>query len=126
MLRLKASKTSLYKLVAEYEAMPSTRRVTFTKAHRTPDYWLRWVDADGLSCMAFFAACVGKPMLSIVKNELGAPPLSHVVHTLDVKDLLERGMVERFTTAAEHRRVERSRKHGGSAPATRPEAQGAE
>ncbi len=108
MLRLKANKTSLYKLVADYEDLPSMRHVTFTKASRTPDYWLRWVDADGLSCVAFFATCVGKPMLSIEKNKLGSPRLSYIVHTLAVKDLLERGMVERFTTAAERRRVERS------------------
>ena len=32
MFRLKANKTSLYKLVGTYEAMPPMRRVTITKA----------------------------------------------------------------------------------------------
>ncbi len=105
MLRLKANKTSLYKLVAEYEALPTTRRVTFTKAYRQPDFWLKWTDADGLLCVAFLATCLGKPLLSIEKKEFGGPQVSRVVHDLDAKDLLERGMVEKFTTAMERRRA---------------------
>ncbi len=80
MLRLKANKTSLYKLVAEYEALPSTRRVTFTKAYRQLDYWLKWTDADGLLCVAFLATCLGKPLLSIEKKEFGGPQVSRAAH----------------------------------------------
>lgn len=78
MFRLKANKTSLYKLVGEFEDLPPMRRVTITKAYRTPDWWLKWTDADGLLCVAFFSTCMGKA-------------------------LLKRGMVEKFTTAAERR-----------------------
>ena len=101
MFRLKANKTSLYKLVGTYEAMPPMRRVTITKAYRIPGWWLKWTDADGLLCVAFFDTCMGKPMLSIEKKEFGGPQVSRIVHDLDTKDLLERGMVEKFTTAAE-------------------------
>lgn len=106
MLRLKANKTSLYKLVAAYEVLPSMRRVRFTKAYRRPDYWLEWVNASGLLCVAFFATCMGKPMLAIERKEIGGPQVSRVVHGLDTKDLQERGMVEKFTTAAERRKLE--------------------
>ena len=41
------------------------------------------------------------------KKEFGGPQVSRVVHDLDAKDLLERGMVEEFTTAAERRQTER-------------------
>ena len=54
MFRLKANKTRLYKLVGEFEDLPPMRRVTITKAYRTPDWWLKWTDADGLLCVAFF------------------------------------------------------------------------
>lgn len=37
MLRLKANKTSLYKLVSDYEKLPPMRRTRFTKAPRQPD-----------------------------------------------------------------------------------------
>ena len=41
------------------------------------------------------------------KKEFGGPQVSRVVHDLDAKDLLERGMVEEFTTAAERHQAER-------------------
>ena len=44
---------------------------------------------------------MGKALLSIDKKEFCGPQVSRVVHDLDTKDLLERGMVEKFTTAAE-------------------------
>ena len=107
MFRLKANKTSLYKLVGTYEALPTMRRVTITKAPRTPDWWLEWADGGGMWCKAFFSTCMGKPLLSIEKKEFGGPQVSRVVYDLDAKDLLERGMVEEFTTAAERRQAER-------------------
>ena len=61
----------------------------------------KWTDADGLLCVAFFSTCMGKALLSIDKKEFCGPQVSRVVHDLDTKDLLERGMVEKFTTAAE-------------------------
>ena len=66
MFRLKANKTSLYKLVGEFEDLPPMRRVTITKAYRAPDWWLKWTDADGLLCVAFFSTCTGKAMLSML------------------------------------------------------------
>ena len=107
MFRLKANKTSLYKLVGTYEAQPPMRRVTITKAYRAPDWWLKWTDADGLLCVAFFSTCLGKPLLAIEKKEFGGPQVSRLVHTLDAKDLLERGMAEKSTMAAERRQAER-------------------
>ena len=38
MFRLKANKTSFYKLVGAYEELPPMRRVNFTKAYGTPDW----------------------------------------------------------------------------------------
>ena len=45
MLRLKANKTALYKLVADYvDNLPPMRSGTeFTKYSRTPDYALNWI-----------------------------------------------------------------------------------
>lgn len=97
MLRLKANKTSLYKLVHDYEPVPPMRRTQFTKAFRDPDYWLEWADACGLWCKAFFSTCGGKPLLSITKRD-GGEEVSRVVHGLTLSDLLERGMVEKITT----------------------------
>lgn len=49
----------------------------------------------------------GKTNAGHRKKEFCGPQVSRVVHTLDAKDLLERGMVEEFTTAAERRQAER-------------------
>lgn len=111
MLRLKANKTSLYKLVSDYKKLPPMRRVTFTKAPRQPDYWLERTDADGLRCKAYLAGGAGRSLLAITRKEVGGPEVSRVVYSLELEGLRERGMVEEFTTAAERRRA----KGGGPA-----------
>ena len=96
MLRLKATKTSLYTLVHFYEPLPPMRRTQFTKAPRSPDYWLAWTDSCGLCCKAFLSTCAGEPLLSITRCELWGTEVSRVVHELALSDLQERGMVEEF------------------------------
>ena len=44
--------------------------------------------------------------------------MSREVYNLDLQDLRDRGMVERFVTAAERRRLERGADNGGLSPAT--------
>lgn len=96
MLRLKATKTSLYKLVHFYEPLPPMRRTQYIKSSRDPSYWLEWMDACGLWCKAFCSTCDGKALLAITKLD-GGEEVSRVVHGLELSDLLERGMVEVFT-----------------------------
>ena len=90
MLRLKANKTSLYKLVNYYVSLPRMRQTQFTKAYRSPDYWLTWTDGWGRCGKAFLSACGGKPLLSITKSELWGEEVSREVHTLELADLRER------------------------------------
>ena len=112
MLRLKTNKTKLYKLVREYDLLPPMSRTTLTKAPGQPDYWMRWTDAlTELRCDAFLAAVGGRPKLTITKTEPGGPEVSRMVYTLDIKDLINRGMVEEFIPAAERRREERMADH---------------
>ena len=82
MLRLKANKTALYKLVADYvDNLPPMRSGTeFIKYSRTPDYALNWITPEWITAHAFFSTCMGHPLLS---------------------------MVEEFVTAAERRRIDR-------------------
>lgn len=104
MLRLKANKTSLYNLVAEFMPLPGIRRVDFTKAPRTPDYWLEWATGDGYA-KAFLSTIMGRPLLSITIRDVDGSQLSYKVHNLSVEGLRDRGMVEEFTTARERRRA---------------------
>lgn len=114
MLRLKATKTSLYKLVREYESLPPMRRTRFTKAFREPDYWLEWQDPGGLWCKAFLSVCGGNALLSVTRKEFCGPEHSRVVYGLGLPELRQRGMVEEFHTSAERRRPAAEASHGGA------------
>lgn len=103
--RPKVTKTSLYKLVREFEELPSMRRTAFKKAYRATDYWLRWEDSSGLRCEAFLIAGTGAAILAIEKKAFDGPRVSRVVHNIGTKALLERGMVEKPATAEERRRA---------------------
>ena len=107
MLRLKANKTSLYKLVSDYEGgLPPMRRTRFAKADRRPDYSLEWTDTDGRRCQAFFCVSAGRALLTIERKRPFEPERSRVVHGLAIGDLQARGMVEEFVTAEERRQAE--------------------
>ncbi len=99
MLRLKANKTSLYKLVSEFENLPPMRKTEFRKAYRSPDYWLKWSDSSDFWCEAFLSTCCGECLLAIKKREIDGPKNSRIVHKLEVKSIIDRGMTEEFTTA---------------------------
>lgn len=84
-MRLKASKTSLYKLVADFTPLPGIRRVDFIKA--------------------FLSVCAGRPVLSITVRDVDGSQISNETRNLSVDLLRDRGMVEEFTSAAERRRA---------------------
>lgn len=90
-LRLKATKTSLYKLVNQYAPLPILKWTKFWKAFRSPDYYLEWQAEDGYA-KAFFSTCCGKPMLSIEVR--GEGHTFREVHKLSLEDLQARGMLE--------------------------------
>lgn len=110
MLRLTANKTKLYKLVADYETLPPMSRVTFTKAHRRPEYWLEWsefqVETGDLRCKAYFAAIGGRAKLLITKRELGGQKVAERVYTVGSLNLKVRKMLEEFIPAKERYGVE--------------------
>lgn len=121
MLRLKANKTSLYKLVAGYvDDLPPLRTGTeFTKYPRTPGYALEWITKDWKRARALFSTSMGRPLLSIEIRDDDGNTISRVVHKIAPADLQDRGMAEEFTTAAERRRLERSGGHSGLIPTTK-------
>ncbi len=87
MLRLKANKTALYRLVSGYETLPPMRRTEFVKAHRQPAFYLKWWDR-GTPCYAYISASLGKAVLLIAHG-----PASYT-RVLSIDDLRSRGMVE--------------------------------
>jgi len=91
-VKLKATKTSLYKLVSLYAALPGMKKTDFTKYRRT--FWLRWYD-DYATYEACFTVCAGRPILTIERRKLdGDAPPTRTVYTITVDDLRSRGMTE--------------------------------
>lgn len=94
MMRLKANKSSLYKLVKDHdESVTGIRSCEFHKSFRSPSYSLDW-SSDGLWCHAFFSTCLGKPMLAIKKKDVDGTEVSWRTFDLSISDLRERNMIE--------------------------------
>lgn len=92
MLRLKANKTSLYRLVGQYAKLPKMNKTEFIKAPRHPDYWLKWFDGEFYE--AFLVACAGSPLLSVERQDSDGHTITREVYGLNIGDLRQRGMIE--------------------------------
>ena len=98
MLYLKATKTSLYKLVRDktqlilWINLPPMGKTRFRKALRHPDYFLEWY-RDGCSFRAFLSVCGGSPLLSIECCQ-GEEESHREIIKLTLEELRERGMAE--------------------------------
>lgn len=93
MLRIKANKTSLYKLAAQYATLPGIRQIRFRKAFRQPDYFLDWTQENGYA-QAVLCACMGRPLLTVTVRDIDGHQLSREAYRPTLADLQERGMVE--------------------------------
>jgi len=93
MLRLKANKTSLYKLVSRFTQLPTLRLTWFSKVPRTPSFFLEW--SGGYR--AYLTTIMGVPKLSITVYDVDGREMSRAVHNLTVTDLRFLGMVEEYT-----------------------------
>lgn len=99
MFYLKATKTSLYKLVQDktqlilWINLSPMGKARFRKAFRHPDYFLEWY-RDGCSCQAFLSVCGGSPLLSIECCQDGEEIHRQVIK-LTLAELQDRDMVER-------------------------------
>lgn len=69
MLRPKANKTSLVKLVRSkgYD-VPSMRQAGFMGDGRIRAYWLNWTDAQGARHSAYYTGVGGRPCLLVDKT----------------------------------------------------------
>ena len=98
MLHIKATKTSLYKLVQDKTqlnpeiCMAPMKRSRFWKAHCRPDYFLERYQS-GFFYRAFLSVCVGSPLLSVERSYEGVYDHRQVIK-LTLEDLQERGMLQ--------------------------------
>lgn len=96
MKRLKATKTSLYKLVAEHvhDLPPMRTGAQFTK-YRSPSYTLEWITPNWNRACAYLSSCLGSPLLAIeIRDGETGKTISRNTYKLDINNLQQRGMVE--------------------------------
>jgi len=91
--RLDANKTSLYKLVSEFQVLPTMSRTRFSKTPRTRSWWLRW-DGGGEICEAYLSESWGDAVLSIRKKDWDGVTTYQEAFRLPVDKLREPGMIE--------------------------------
>lgn len=95
MKRLHATKTSLYKLVAEYVPnLPPMRTGTRFIKYKS-SYTLEWITPKFDCGNAYFSACLGSPLLTIeVRNGETGKTISRDVYNLTIDSLQQRGMIK--------------------------------
>lgn len=93
---LHATKTSLYKLVAEYVPdLPPMRAKTQFIKYRGASYAMEWSTPNWDHAHAFFSTCLGHALLAIeVQDGETGKTISRNVHELTLQDLQTRGMIK--------------------------------
>ena len=72
-MRLKATKTNLYRLTLKYvPEIPTMRQTEFSKAPRSQSWWLRWWN-DTQRCEVYFSAVAGLARLIIYPSNQVMP-----------------------------------------------------
>lgn len=108
MQKLRACKSSLYELVAQYvHNLPPARNGTvFKKFRRGSEYALEWITPEWNCGYAFFSCCLGNPILTIeIKSSDTGRIVQRSTYRLRVSDLKARGMIVEVTTEIERRRA---------------------
>jgi len=101
-MKLKATKTSLYKLIKKYAwnnagiTPPKMKDTHFTKLARRRSYWLKWYAYEMFWTASFFV-CAGTAML-IIETDTG----QRTVYRPTLQDLRELGMID-YGKAAQER-----------------------
>lgn len=92
-MRLKANKTSLYKLVAKYEQLPGMKYTDFLKVSRHMAYFLDWRE-NGEVCRAFLSPCMGE-LLLVVETPSGRRVYRPTIQDLQECRMIDSGNTER-------------------------------
>ena len=104
-MQIKACKTSMYNLVAEFTELPIMKNTRFQKSYRSASYFLEWCGGR-----AFLSPVMGTPLMSVTTEEI-----PWKAHRLTVDSLLKKDMIQfesederiRFVENSEHNQLHR-------------------
>lgn len=97
MKQLHATKTSLYKLVAEYvpDLPPMRTKTQFIKYYRSTSYALEWSTPNWDHAHAYFSTSMGYPLLAIeIRDWETGKTISRNTYNLTLQNLQARGMIQ--------------------------------
>lgn len=106
MMQLKATKASLYRLIARYEDMPKRNHTDYSKVPYTRSWFLRWRD-DSMLCEVHFSTILGTACLSVERKDWDGQRVSRKVYHVPLEVLRELNMVEEWTRRGADKPAER-------------------
>ncbi|MCL2427048.1 MAG: hypothetical protein FWD05_12025 [Oscillospiraceae bacterium] len=93
---IKASKTNLYRIVAEYMILPKMKETQFKEVPEHKTHYLEWHTICGNTFRASISIIDAHPSLKIesIDKEKKRPCCSFIMNRLNLADLVERGMLK--------------------------------
>jgi len=92
---IKSNKTKLYRLIAEYMYLPKMKDTNFTEMNNRSSYCLEWYTRNGTHYRACYMFANNSPRLLIqYKEKLSESFVNHMIRTLEINDLVNRGMIK--------------------------------
>jgi len=92
---IKATKTNLYRLVAEYMVLPKMKDTNFKEIPEKKHHYLEWHTPCGNTYRASISLADGHPALKIQSmDEEKKPCCNFIMNRLNFADLLERGLLK--------------------------------
>ncbi|MCL2425758.1 MAG: hypothetical protein FWD05_05425 [Oscillospiraceae bacterium] len=95
MIWIKANKTKLYRLVAEYIYLPKMKYTSFIEAPDRSTYCLEWYTTVGVYYRAYYTFVDDNPRVTIqYKSEQTNSYVNHIVDIPDITNLINKGMMK--------------------------------
>ncbi|MCL2426008.1 MAG: hypothetical protein FWD05_06695 [Oscillospiraceae bacterium] len=94
MIWIIASKTKLYRLVAEHMYLPKMINTNYYEVKSTGSYYLGWDSTNGTSYRACYLFVNNMPRLFIqCKKKNEDDFINYAIHDLELENLVNRGMI---------------------------------
>jgi len=94
MIWISASKTKLYRLIAEHMYLPKMLYTDYYELKNIGSYYLGWDSINGTSYRACYLFVNNVPRLLIqCKRKQDADFTNYAIHELEIDDLVSRGMI---------------------------------
>ena len=107
MIWIQATKTRLYRLIAEHIYLPKLKETNFIEAHDRSGYCLEWHTPNGTFYRACYLFAKNSPRLVIQFKEKKSKVFDNLLmYELDVDNLVARGMIRGVRSMRQIRKLQ--------------------